>query len=66
MFQNYTTTDAIGGEYGAAANNFFNEKTAIIANGPWMVSKFYDTSIVSDDFADKIPMLLQFLSDSLA
>ena len=54
MFQNYTTTDAIGGEYGAAANNFFNEKTAIIANGPWMVSKFYDTSIVSDDFADKI------------
>lgn len=54
MFQNYTTTDAIGGEYGAAANNFFNEKTAIIANGPWMVSKFYDTSIVSDDFVDKI------------
>lgn len=54
MFQKYTTADAIGGDYAAAANNFFNEKTAIIANGPWMVSKFYDTSVVSEDFADKI------------
>lgn len=54
MFQNYTTADAVGGDYAVAANNFFNEKTAIIANGPWMVSKFYDTSIVSEEFADKI------------
>ena len=54
MLQKYTTADAIGGDYAAAANNFFNEKTAIIANGPWMVSKFYDTSVVSEDFADKI------------
>ena len=54
MFQNYTTADALGGDYAAAANNFFNEKTAIIANGPWMVSKFYDTSVVAEDFADKI------------
>ena len=54
MFQNYTTAYALGGDYAAAANNFFNEKTAIIANGPWMVSKFYDTSVVAEDFADKI------------
>lgn len=54
LFQKYTTADAVGGDYAAAANNFFNEKTAIIANGPWMVSKFYDTSVVSEDFADKI------------
>lgn len=54
MFQKYTTADAVGGAYAEAANNFFNEKTAIIANGPWMVSNFYDTSVVSEDFGDKI------------
>ncbi|MBC5689117.1 extracellular solute-binding protein [Mediterraneibacter sp. NSJ-55] len=54
MFQKYTTADAVGGAYAEAANNFFNEKTAIIANGPWMVSKFYDTSVVSEDFGDRV------------
>ena len=34
MFQNYTTTDAIGGEYGAAANNFFNEKICYYCKRP--------------------------------
>ncbi len=54
MFQNYTTSDAVGGAYENAAGNFFTEETAIIANGPWMVSDFYDTNMVEEGFADKI------------
>ncbi len=54
MFQNYTTPDAIGGAYEHAAANFFTEETAMIANGPWMVSDFYDTTMVDEDFAEKI------------
>lgn len=54
LFQKYTTQDAIGGKYENGASNFFMEQTAIIANGPWMVSDFYDTSMVEDGFADKI------------
>ena len=54
MFQKYTTADAVGGAYENAASNFFMEETAIIANGPWMVADFYDTSMVEEGFADKI------------
>lgn len=54
MFQNYTTSDAVGGAYENAASNFFMEETAMIANGPWMVSDFYDTSMTEEGFADKI------------
>jgi len=54
MFQKYTTPDAIGGAYEHAAANFFMEETAIIANGPWMVSDFYDPNMVDDGFAEKI------------
>ena len=54
MFQKYTTPDAIGGAYENAAANFFMEETAIIANGPWMVSDFYDPNMVEDGFAEKI------------
>lgn len=54
LFQKYTTQDAIGGKYENGASNFFMEQTAIIANGPWMVSDFYDTFMVEEGFADKI------------
>ena len=54
LFQKYTTQDAIGGKYENGASNFIMEQTAIIANGPWMVSDFYDTSMVEEGFADKI------------
>lgn len=54
MFQKYTTPDAVGGKYENAASNFFMGQTAIIANGPWMISDFYDTSMVEDGFADKV------------
>ena len=54
MFQKYTTSDAVGGAYENAASNFYMEETAMIANGPWMISDFYDTSLVEEGFADKI------------
>lgn len=54
MFKKYTTPDAIGGKYENAASNFFMGETAMIANGPWMVSDFYDTSMVEEGFADKV------------
>ncbi|WP_036717802.1 ABC transporter substrate-binding protein [Paenibacillus harenae] len=43
-FEKYTTDNAIGAGYADAANNFMNERTAIIANGPWMVPDFSDTT----------------------
>lgn len=54
MFGKYTTKDAIGGVYENAANNFFSENVAMIANGPWMIGDFSDTTKTSEGFADKV------------
>lgn len=35
--KDYTTNDALGGQYDIAINNFMVGKTAMVANGPWMV-----------------------------
>ncbi len=40
MLKDYTTSDALGGLYANAANNFMQGKTAMIANGPWMTPDF--------------------------
>ncbi|UVI29167.1 ABC transporter substrate-binding protein [Paenibacillus spongiae] len=53
-FQNYTTDNAIGAAYADAANNFLNERTAIIANGPWMVGDFSDTTKSAEGLEKKI------------
>lgn len=50
----YTTSDAIGGTYSLASNNFCAGKTAMIANGPWMAESFYDTSYTPEGFAEKV------------
>lgn len=54
MLQEYTTLDAIGGKYEHAANNFLSGQAAMIANGPWMIGDFSDTSKTTEGFADKI------------
>lgn len=54
MFKDYTTSDAIGGKYENAASNFYAEKTAVIANGPWMISSFYDETMAPEGFGDKV------------
>lgn len=50
----YTTTNAIGAGYAEAANNFLNEKAAIIANGTWMVGDFSDTTKAPAGFDKKV------------
>lgn len=54
MLGEYTTVDAIGGKYEHAANNFLSGQTAMIANGPWMMGDFSDTTKTTEDFADKV------------
>ena len=58
MYQNYTTQDAIGGKYENAANNFLSGQTAMLANGPWMIGDFSDTSMTEEGFADKVGVAL--------
>ena len=54
LYQNCTTLDAVGGAYENAANNFYTENVAIIANGPWMIGDFSDTTLVAEDFEAKV------------
>jgi raffinose/stachyose/melibiose transport system substrate-binding protein len=54
MLQSYTTTDAVGGAYEHAANNFLSGKAAMIANGPWMMGDFEDQTKTSAGFAAKV------------
>lgn len=53
-FQKYTTADVAGGKYDNAANNFFNSKTAIVANGAWMMVDFKDANKSPAGFYDKV------------
>ncbi|MFB9277333.1 ABC transporter substrate-binding protein [Cohnella cellulosilytica] len=52
MYMNYTTKDAIGGDYAVAQNNFFNEKTAIFSTGTWDISLIRDGA--PEGFGDKV------------
>lgn len=54
LYQNCTTLDAVGGAYENAANNFYTENVAIIANGPWMIGDFSDTTLVEEGFNEKV------------
>jgi raffinose/stachyose/melibiose transport system substrate-binding protein len=54
MLQNYTTLDAIGGQYEHAANNFLSGNAAMIANGPWMMGDFSDLTKTSAGFEAKV------------
>lgn len=54
VLQDYTTPDAVGGIYANAANNFCQEKTAIMANGPWMTPDFADPEKSVAGFNEKV------------
>ncbi|HHW31739.1 MAG TPA: extracellular solute-binding protein [Clostridiaceae bacterium] len=57
--EGYTTKDAIGGMYENAANNFISGKTAMIANGTWMIGSFSDPNMGgSEEFAKKVDIAL--------
>ena len=50
----YSTTDAVGGNYALAANNFCAGKTAMIPNGPWMIPSLSDTQFAPEGFDKKV------------
>jgi raffinose/stachyose/melibiose transport system substrate-binding protein len=58
MFINYTTRDAVGGQYENGANNFLSGNTAMIANGPWMSEDFEDMTKTDASFQDKVAVAL--------
>lgn len=50
----YTTSDAVGGTYAMAANHFFSGNTAMLPNGPWMMSSLTDEEYAQEGFAEKV------------
>lgn len=50
----YTTPDAVGGNYALAANNFSSGKTAMIPNGPWMIPGLSDPQFAPEGFDKKV------------
>jgi len=52
MFRQYTTKDAIGGDYSVAQNNFFNEKAAIFSTGTWDITLI--NSAAPEGFSAKV------------
>ncbi len=56
--KDYTTADALGAGYANAANNFLQEKAAMIANGPWMTPDFSDTEKAAAGLAGKVGVAL--------
>ncbi|NLJ61051.1 MAG: extracellular solute-binding protein [Firmicutes bacterium] len=54
LLNEYTTPDAVGAGYGIAANYFLQSRTAMIANGPWMIGSFSDPKSAPPGFEEKV------------
>lgn len=54
LFKEYTTKDAVGGNWVVPTNHFEKGEAAMIPNGPWMVPDFKDTTKVDAGFYDNI------------
>jgi len=54
ILKNYTTKDAIGGNWVIPTNHFEKGEAAMVANGPWMIPDFKDTTKVAAGFYDKV------------
>lgn len=50
----YTTEDAIGKNFDVAEKHFYNEETAMIPNGRWMVESLSNNPYATKGFEDKI------------
>ena len=50
----YSTPDAVGGNYTLASNNFLSGTTSMIPNGPWMISSFSDPQFAAEGFEDNV------------
>ncbi len=58
LLNKYTTPDAVGAGYGIAANYFLQSRTAMIANGPWMIGSFSDPKSAPAGFERKVSYAL--------
>lgn len=58
MFQEYTTSDAVGGKYDPMATHFFNGEVAMFPNGPWMIPDFSETEKAPEGFYDNVGIML--------
>lgn len=50
----YTTEDAIDGDFDTAAWHFYEGETAMLANGEWMVGNFSNSIFVEEDLGKQI------------
>lgn len=50
----YTTEDAIGNNFDVAEQHFYQEETAMIPNGRWMVESLKDNPYAAEHFEDKV------------
>ncbi|MDR2476323.1 MAG: extracellular solute-binding protein [Treponema sp.] len=58
MLANYTTADAIGGNYDPMATHFFNGEVAMFPNGPWMIPDFKNEEKAPAGFYEKVGVML--------
>ena len=53
-FLEYTTADAVGGNWAPGASHFYQGDTAIFMNGAWTIKDFYDRKVSPEGFEDKV------------
>ena len=58
MLAEYTTADAVGGNYDPMATHFFNGEVAMFPNGPWMVPDIRSPEKAPRGFYDRVGVML--------
>ncbi|MFP3091211.1 extracellular solute-binding protein [Treponema sp. TIM-1] len=58
MLSDYTTTDAMGGNYDTMATHFFNGEVAMLPNGPWMIPDIRNEEKAPNKFYEKVGVML--------
>ncbi|MED9902795.1 MAG: extracellular solute-binding protein [Lachnospiraceae bacterium] len=53
-FLEYTTPDAVGGNWAPGASHFYQGETAMFFNGAWTIKDFYDRNVSPEGFEDKV------------
>lgn len=56
IHKEFTSSDAVGGNYDDGVGRFLNGDAAIIANGPWMIPDITDTSKAAAGLGDKVKL----------
>lgn len=53
-FLEYTTPDAVGGNWAPGASHFYQGDTAMFFNGAWTIKDFYDRNVSPEGFENKV------------